>query len=625
VVKSSGAALDTYFVIPEVTTYIPPPFNAYETGTGAGAITGAITTKRAGSTISLHIIALNAPKTAIETTFTGAVKVDVLNASDNSGALDTATGCRSSWTVIQTLSPDPVFTDGRDPISFTVANAYPNVRIRVRYPAAAPTVTGCSTDNFAIRPDTLGSFAITDTDWQTAGTSRALTDVTFGTVTHKAGRPLSVRATAVNTSAATTTNYAGTATVVPSVCAGAACTSIAGMSGSIAFVAGQYATDVASYTNVGSFAVRLEDQNFASVDAGDTPGDCSSTGRYVCSATINVGRFVPDHYAVSLNAPSLAAACSGGGFTYVGQTFNFTTAPVITVTAQDFANNTTTLYAGAWARITNTSLSPAAYDTQGERYLRFDALGGGATPALNTAGLPAVTADPAISAFTNGVGTLTFGSGSGLSFTRNTPAAPFNADISLALNVIDADNVVYSSNPVSFGTASLNGGIAFSGGKDMRFGRLAIRNASGSQLLPLLVPMETQYWNGSSFITNIADNCTTVTAANIGLGNYSGNLGSGETTPTVAAGAFSGGRKTLLLSAPGAANNGSADIVVNLGTTTTIDSCLTWGTTPTPTGGNLTHLDGLWCGASYSKDPTARATFGVYRGAEEVIHIRENF
>jgi MSHA biogenesis protein MshQ len=116
-----------------------------------------------------------------------------------------------------------------------------------------------------------------------------------------------------------------------------------------------------------------------------------------------------------------------------------------------------------------------------------------------------------------------------------------------------------------------------------------------------------------------------VTAANIGLGNYTGNLGAGETTPTVAGGAFSNGRKTLLMSAPGAANNGSVDIVVNLGTTTTIDSCLTWGTTPTPTGANLSHLRGQWCGATYTKDPTARATFGVFKGAEEVIFQRENF
>ena len=68
------------------------------------------------------------------------------------------------------------------------------------------------------------------------------------------------------------------------------------------------------------------------------------------------------------------------------------------------------------------------------------------TPALDTSLLPATTADPTIGTFTNGVGTLAFSAGSGFAFTRSTttPNAPFNADIALALNVIDSDSVVYS-------------------------------------------------------------------------------------------------------------------------------------------------------------------------------------
>jgi len=37
------------------------------------------------------------------------------------------------------------------------------------------------------------------------------------------------------------------------------------------------------------------------------------------------------------------------------------------------------------------------------------------------------------------------------------------------------------------------------------------------------------------------------------------------------------------------------------------------------------HLHGAWCGAAYSRDPTARATFGVYTNTDQMIYQRENY
>ena len=93
------------------------------------------------------------------------------------------------------------------------------------------------------------------------------------------------------------------------------------------------------------------------------------------------------------------------------------------------------------------------------------------------------------------------------------------------------------------------------------------------------------------------------------------------------AGNFSAGKKTMTLSKPG--TSGAADLVVNLGSTTTIDSnntCLSWlATVPTPTGANLSFLRGQWCGANSDRYPTARATFGAYKGADHFIFERENY
>lgn len=607
---------------------VPTPggFNAYETATAAGAVTGVIKTRIAGSTISLDMIALNTAKTAILTGFVDTVRVEVLDSSNNTGVLDT-NSCRPSWTTIQTLLPDPAFIvsdNGRKTISFTVPDAYSDARLRITYPAGAPTTTGCSTDNFAIRPSSFTALSVSDADWMTAGITRTLNDVTFGAVTHKAGRPFRVSTNAVNAAGvpAITTNYTGAPTATLSTCVGAACTATFGvLSLGTTFVAGQLASNVATYDNVGTFQLQLIDSSFAGVDASDTTGDCTAAGRYVCSASIAVGRFVPDHFAVSYNTPEFGTACSAGNFTYVGQAFNYrvTAVPVITLLAENAANNPTTLYSGNWWRIISGSLTGKSYTA--------------ASGALDTSGITGT--DPVISDAGSGGGSLSFSSGTGLFFTRTTPVAPFDAEISLAINVIDADGVAYASNPARFGAASAGNGITFSDGnvlttndKQVRFGRLRVGGTSGSPLLPLRVPIETQYWNGTFWITNVDDNCTALASANVGLGNTIGGI---VTSVTAVTSPLQKGRGAVTLAKPTGGTSGSVDVAVNLGPvppgTATADACPdTSPFAPAATAGNKNYLRGLWCTppGTYTKDPAARARFGIRRGSDETIYMREN-
>lgn len=626
-VKSTGTVLETYTVIPEISTApaVPTPgsFNAFETSTGAGAITGVIRTKVAGSAFSLDAIAISGG--VQQAGFTDVVIVELLGNNTLGVSLD-AQNCPTSSTLVQTVSPNPTITGGRSTVSFAaVANSWRDVRVRVRWPTASPTVTWCSTDNFAIRPNTLTSFAVSDTDWQTAGTGRSLTDVTFGAVTHKAGRPLSVRATAVNAAAAATTNYLGAPTATLTACVGAACTATFGtLTLATTFVAGQLTSDVASYNNVGSFALQLVDSTFASVDAADTTGDCTASGRYVCSATINVGRFVPDHFAVALNTPVFLPAC--GPFTYIGQKFNYATAPVITVTAQDFANSTTTLYstAGSWFRITNASLTGKAYTA--------------AVGTLDVSGLPGT--DPVIVSAGLGTGTLTFGSGTGLFFTRSTPtapASPYDADISLAINVIDADGAAYATNPARFGAATAGNGIAFSPvtAKEMRFGRMRLGNAFGSTLLDLPVPLTIEYYTGGAFAINAADNCTTLAGSDMRFGYLAStpNLVACETAinpgTTIS---FVNGKASITapptltparLIKPGSGNDGSVDIAINLNGIAGNQCTAVGAAGPAATNANKPWLQGNWGTATYDSDPIGRATFGLFKSADQFIYLRE--
>jgi len=135
----------------------PGRFNAFEPATPANAVQGVVRTKVAATPFVLDIVALDVARTAVMTGFTGAVKVELLDARDNAGAVDPATGCRSSWVPMAGAPARTLdFTaadKGRKPSTFGEANAWRDARVRITWPATGtPAAIGCSTDNFAIRP-----------------------------------------------------------------------------------------------------------------------------------------------------------------------------------------------------------------------------------------------------------------------------------------------------------------------------------------------------------------------------------------------------------------------------------------------------------------------------------------
>ncbi|MEK7425098.1 MAG: DUF6701 domain-containing protein, partial [Actinomycetota bacterium] len=516
---------------------VPGSFNAFESSTAAGAITGQIYTKLISANFSLDAVAILSG--AQHGTFTATVQMDLVTGSTG-GA-----NCPGTPVTIAGTTQSVNLTVGRGTTgNFNVTNAYRDVRVRVRYPVASPTVTSCSTDNFSIRPT---AFTVTSTGAGNTGTT--------GTPAIKTGANF-------NLTAASVTGYDGTPIIDNTKIAG---TPTAGAIGG-GFSAAPVGTGTASgasffYSEAGNFGLNANavyDSGFTSVDQ---PSDCTADfsnalagGKYGCSfgstaiaqttGVSGFGRFIPDNFNVSYNMPLFGSGCVT--FTYVGKTFAYTIAPAITVTARNGTNNgltnaTTTNYAGAYMKFSNaagSSLNQAPYDTQGGRYTRFDALGGGATPALDTAGLPATTGDPAIGTFTNGIGTLTFGSGAGLVFTRSTttPNAPFNADIALALNVIDTDGVTFAANPASFGAATAGNGMAFTSGQEMRYGRLFLQNAYGSDLAPLSLPMRVEYYSTDGWVTNTADTCTSLGLANLDLQNAIDNPAQGVATIIIKSG-----------------------------------------------------------------------------------------
>ena len=627
----NGANTYYDFAVAEKKLTTPGGFDSYDTTTApATAITGNLRTKISGSAFTFDIAALNLAKTALLTTFVGPVKVELLDSSDNSGALNVATACRSTWAVaIQTLAnqtfnaaDDLAITgaSGRHRVTPTVTenNAWKDVRVRVSFPATGTaTVVGCSTDNFAIRPNSL-TVSVTDATWQTAGITRALSNVgaTSGNV-HKAGQPFTIRATGYNAAGtpAITSNYNGTPTLQTLSCTlpSPGCVNGTLTPGVWSASGGVITTTTARYSEAGVFNATFEDRTYAVVDSSDgTLADCTTAGYYICpAAALPVGRFVPNHFEmVILTVPQFqtfnttTASCSAGGrlFTYIGQPFWYQISPQATILARNAAGVTTANYKAALWKVAATDITQTYSN---------NAVG----PALDTSLL---IGSPTVADNSNGTGIVTPSATDKLGYQRSTttPIAPFSANLSLAVSAQDVSENVANQGIISSTSAVIfNGagtGIAFDAGNTFRYGRLKLSNAHGSELLRLPIPLQTQYWDGIEFVTNTADNCTSLVSANIGISTSLAGL-----TATLG-GAFVSGVGSLTLSKSSA--RGFATVCVDLGADPGV------GTTCTATSASRSYLKGLWApGTNYDNDPEARATYGVYKGANEFIYLRENY
>ncbi len=79
-------------------------FNAFDTATSAGSVAGNIRTKVAGQAFTVDIVAINLARSGYSSAAVSGVRIELLDASNNTGVLDTTTNCRSSWTTLATLS-----------------------------------------------------------------------------------------------------------------------------------------------------------------------------------------------------------------------------------------------------------------------------------------------------------------------------------------------------------------------------------------------------------------------------------------------------------------------------------------------------------------------------------------
>jgi MSHA biogenesis protein MshQ len=434
-------------------------------------------------------------------------------------------------------------------------------------------------DSFVASPHHLRVNATTD------GTTPLDNGNLTGTPHWKAGEDFTVEVIGVCSDDSVTPNFAATTSLNAPTANPAPGTFTGGPLAAADYRDGVF-SGTAAYSEVGTVTLQAVATNYL------------GSGRDVSGSTV-VGRFTPARFALSwYQISELTPACSSGRFTYVGQTFGYAAAPVVKVTALNQLGDVTENYTETgWWKITEAAVSGRSYSTDEGS---FQLSGGGMSYAYPVD-------DEA------GSGILTFDEDSAMKFDRGDPAAPFYADIDLEIDVVDADGI-RATEPLSISDIPFTGENKGNGVNtdEMRWGRLALQNAYGSEQVALPMPFRAEYFNGSAFVTNTQDSCTGLASTILQLTDKNGNdypvetpipVGTGTDTSTATSNAaFVSGEAGLRFSAPG--SEGFIDVLADL-------SSLPW-------------LLFDWKGVG-PEGPTARATFGIYKSRPGIIYRRETY
>jgi hypothetical protein len=599
---------------------------------------GPITTKISGTTAKLKVGAKDRDD------FTGELDIYLLDASTTGGTTKPDSNCDVGWNRIDTIGSGIAYAKSPITIRFNYRDALADGRIEIVATSNNNTTTdSCSTDNFAIRPAYF-TVTATDKDQKTPGTDRTLnvTDAD-GTPIHNAGQPFTLTAIPRRSGGGKTAGY-----TVGAPQAKATASILSAQTGTVSpgltVQDGKAVNKNATYSEAGAFKLQVIDPDFAAVDANDgtpycqrtiglswTDGSCTQANPVYAGPAAKVGRFVPDHFSVTVKqSPVFNTFCpidtsAGSGFTYLKQTLNYATQPVIKIKAENAKGDPTTNYAGIKAtsapakqfgRLTTASLVsangswPKARGTSGG-YSETDnsaiTTSGHSLDTTMTPGIDQVT----IAKKNGSTATLTFPQPKldVKPFVRTTTTdlpsgePPFNANISLSLYITDADQVTAATNPFEFNP------IKFTSGNQMRYGRAFINSAVGSELLSLSVPMNVQYYKNddTGFVTNTDDTCTgNVKQSAIQLGPYKAYPGESIAATSIAAfnRPVQAGEFGLVLTAPGASHAETVDITAQV----PIWLQYAW------------HADDP---DNFLVDPSGRAAFGIYKGNDYRIFQQE--
>ena len=437
---------------------------------------------------------------------------------------------------------------------------------------------------------------------------------------------------------ATTPNFGNESTAViadishtliapdPLVITGAESGTLTGNSAS-GFVAGVIDDHTMSWDEVGIIQLDINESN----------NDYLSGGQDVTGQVPYVGRFTPANLDVAINqSSSIEDACTTGAspFTYMGEEFyfgpNLNDAPRLRIRGINTAGARTYNYDTTEFFKLDTTTLPRSYSDQSGAAANFGFLVdvGGEVSVINLQ----EDSNPNGNIFLRLDRLI---DGDHFMYDRVIEEAPFTGSVDLtfeAAGLIDTDGVCYDGDgdticddttptPSASDDDFLYGNIS---GTSQRFGRLNIGTAVGSELLPISIPFQAEYFDGIGFVLNVDDDCTLIDDVapangvpdlvldnNIETTVIDGSIqicaAGGTSTFTLANTTLAGGNSGLSFSAPGTSCIGYSDVTLDLPTL----------------GIDYLQYDWLVEDGSYDDDPKGRIDFGIFEGPSSYIYIRE--
>ncbi|MFS1424440.1 DUF6701 domain-containing protein [Shewanella sp. 10N.286.48.B5] len=308
----------------------------------------------------------------------------------------------------------------------------------------------------------------------------------------------------------------------------------------------------------------------------------------------NIGRFVPDRFAIS--GVSVLPSCTG--FSYMDQPFPL----AMNISAFNIGSEVTKNYQGNFSKATAILVGADSQDGNDKRN-RLSAL--------------PVTA----SSWVAGVATVDSSYMAALSrLAAPGKDGPYgNFDIGVIVDDNDGD-LAFVANPdmnaATSGSCGSNCDAKLLSTQRFRHGRIVMDNTYGAENDTLKMPIRAEYWDGSGWATNVEDSCSVVTPAltrqtdDAALGyQFEPALTSGQAIErTGQSSSFANGEFTLLWNA---LITGPNDYRGQVSAPLTVPVWLQW----------YWDWDDLSSTTLY--DPRASAFFGRYRGHDRIIYWRE--
>jgi MSHA biogenesis protein MshQ len=426
----------------------------------------------------------------------------------------------------------------------------------------------------------------------------AISNVTSGPI--KAGTSFGATVTARNNSGNATPNFgketaAEGATLIRTRCqptgTGTSDGSFSGTLGS--FNNGSASSSNLNWSEVGNIDLTATLTSGSYLGSGLGAAGNTGTGGVVClpGSAGNVGRFYPDHFDTAITSASgVPMVCPVGltcpplynGMVYAGQ-------PVtVTVTARNQSGGTTANYSG--------NATPAF-----SKAVTLNAFAGlGSTSILS--GTSAGTLPG------NTIAAADFSAGSATASPRynftSPPGTP--TDIYLRATEDTGGDGVSSLRAINPTTTSVEGGVK------VAQSRISLSNVFGNGRSALQMPIRALFWSGSSWVPSATDT-SSLTQSAVAL------------SPTTNISGFSWINGTGFITLDPPASSGHIDVALNLGATSAaLASCVV------SSGGTAANMSWLrspnGCAATYDRDPSARATFGIYAPeTRKSIHVREAY